>query len=202
MLRRPTTYTFSLPEYEAALLKFVHNGVGRLMEAKDEVWASIPRRPPVEALPITQNTMPSGEVVEMRPMKIGFEFNFKFDSIIRCDSDELAAQMDRAADQNLAVIMPQFFKLVERTTDATGMTIDATGRPFSFELYLEGLEKVEIDFDKNGQPILPTLVMAPDLAEYIRSMPPITPDQQRALDALMDKKRKEHDANRRHRRLR
>jgi hypothetical protein len=59
---------FALPEYGYAVAKFVHDGVSRLMEAKDEVWARIPRAEPSETIPITQNTMPSGEVVESNPI--------------------------------------------------------------------------------------------------------------------------------------
>jgi hypothetical protein len=39
----PHPRPFALPEYGYAVAKFVHEGVSRLMEAKDEVWARIPR---------------------------------------------------------------------------------------------------------------------------------------------------------------
>src|SRR5712692_8644907 len=198
----PHPRPFSLPEYTYAVVRFVHEGVGRLMEAKDEVWAMIPRAEPSEAVPITQNTMQSGEVVQNNPVVMEAKFIFTFEDLRLCNVDELAVQMDSAADQNLSVVMPHFFDILGRTTQAAGTAKDAGGKPFSFELYLASLEKAEIEFNESGNPEWPTLVVGPELAEYIKRLPPPTPEQQKLLGDLIDRKRKEHNARRRNRKLR
>ena len=135
---------FALPEYARAQFKFVHEGVRRLMEAKDEVWASLQRRPPTEAVPVTQNTMPGGGVIQNQPVTSKTKFIFKFEDIRLCDTAALAAQMDSAADQQLSVVMPHFFEVLRRTSEAAGTAIDAGGKPFSFETWVEMLEESDL----------------------------------------------------------
>jgi hypothetical protein len=192
---------FILPEYERAQFKFFSDAVGKMMAAKDELYGSIPTAEPSEVLPVTQNTMPSGEVVQSQPLLVEAAVVFKWDDIRDCNLDALAEQVNKAAEERLAKIMPHFFDVLHRITDAAGTAADAGGRPFSFELYLEALERMEIQFDREGNPILPTLVMHPVMAEQLRSLPPMTQEQQRAMDDLIERKRTEFNASRRHRKL-
>ena len=198
----PGPRPFALPEYTLALVKFVHNGVSRLMEAKDQVWAMIPRAEPTEAVPTTQNTMPSGEVVQNPPVMLEATVVLHYDDIRSSSADALAEQMDSAAGQNLSVVMPHLFDILRRTSDAAGTATDAGGKPFSFELFLASLEKIDISFDENGKPELPTLVVNPVLAKQIQAMPPTTAEQQKLVDELIERKRREHYARRRDRKLR
>lgn len=192
---------FILPEYELAQFRFFCNTVGKVMEAKDELYGSIPTAEPSEVLPVTQNTMPSGEVVQSQPLLVESAVVFKWDDIRTCSLDALAEQVNRSAEERLAQVMPHFFDVLHRTSDAAGTAADAGGRPFSFELYLEVLERMEIQFDREGNPILPTLVMHPSMAEQLRSQPPITPEQEKAKNDLIERKRTEFNARRRHRKL-
>jgi hypothetical protein len=193
---------FSLPEYTRAVVRFFHKSVSKLMEAKDEVFAMIPKAEPGEAIPITQNTMPSGEIIQSAPIEMSAQFTFALEHIRSCDTDELAAQIDSIADQNLSVVMPRLFDLLSRTCGAAGTGTDAGGRPFSFELFLESLEKAEIQFDKEGAPEWPKLIVSPQLAEYIKRMPPPTVQQRKQLADLVERKRTEYNARRRNRNLR
>jgi len=192
---------FSLPEYECAQFRFLHAAVGRLMKAKDSLYASIPETSPWESIPTTQNTMPSGEIVEHKPLLIESKIVIKWDDIRSCDLDALAEQVDEMADERLSIVMPHFFKVFEKTCDAAGTGTDARGRPFSFEMYLAGLEKIELQFDREGQPILPTLVVHPTTAKQLASMPPPTEEQQKAYSNLIERKRGEFNARRRYRKL-
>ena len=201
MSTTPGPPPFALPEYTLALVRFVHDGVLRLMEAKDPVWGMIPRAEPMEAVPTTQNTMPSGEVVQNSPVMAEAKFVLRYDDIRSSSADALAEQMDGAADQNLSIVMPHFFDMLSRTCQAAGTVSNAGGKPVCFELLLEGLEKIDISFDDKGKPELPTLVMGPAVAAQVRALPPITPDQQKRLDDLIERKRKEHYARRRDRKL-
>jgi hypothetical protein len=193
---------FILPEYERAQFQFFNDAVRKIMTAKDELYGSIPVAEPSEILPVTQNTMSSGEVVQSQPLQVKSVVVFQWDDIRSCSLDALAEQVDRSAEERLAQVMPHFFDTFHRTSEAAGTTADAGGRPFSFELYLEGLERIEIQFDREGNPVLPALVIHPSMAEQLRSQPPITPEQQKAMDDLIERKRTEFNARRRHRKLR
>ena len=192
---------FVLPEYTRAQFEFFCEAVRRLMAAKDELYGSIPVAEPSESLPITQNTMPSGEVVQNQPLQMKSSVVFQWDDIRNCNLDALAEQASSSAEERLAQVMPHFFDVFYRTCDAAGTGTDAGGRPFDFELYLEGLDRIELQFDREGNPIMPTLVVHPSMAEHLRSLPPITSAQQKALDELIERKRTEFNARRRHRKL-
>jgi len=61
---------FVLPECVRAQFEFFREAVRSLMAAKDELYGRISVAEPVESIPITQNTMPSGEVVQNQPLQI------------------------------------------------------------------------------------------------------------------------------------
>src|SRR5258708_6835002 len=155
MSTTPGPPPFALPEYTLALMKFVHDGVLRLMEAKDPVWGMIPRAEPVEAVPTTQNTMPSGQVVQNNPVMAEAKFVLRYDDIRSSSADALAEQMDGAADQNLSIVMPHFFDILARTSQAAGTASNADGKPFTFQLFFASLEKNDICFDDSGKPQVP-----------------------------------------------
>lgn len=62
------------------------------------------------------------------------------------------------------------FEAIREATDKTGNIIDAKGKPLSFDLLMELLEKMPIDFDKDGQAIMPTLAVGPDMEDKIKKI--------------------------------
>lgn len=59
------------------------------------------------------------------------------------------------------------FSTLHDVTRETGNTLDARGKPFHLSLVLDMLERVWIDFDEKGNPILPTIVLHPDMMKRI-----------------------------------
>jgi hypothetical protein len=53
------------------------------------------------------------------------------------------------------------FALLEKVTERTGNIVDARRSSIESNPILDALEKIEIDFDKFGNPIMPTIVMPP-----------------------------------------
>src|ERR1017187_10872337 len=72
---------FALPEYERAQFDFLHLAVKGLMKTKNPVYAQIREAEPMENMPTTQNTMPSGEVVATVPLMMETKVVVKFDDI-------------------------------------------------------------------------------------------------------------------------
>jgi hypothetical protein len=91
--------------------------------------------------------------------------------------------------------------MVGKLCEAAGTATDMGGAPFTFESYLAGFSKIELDFDARGEPIMPQLVVHPDTAMMLAKLPPWTAEQQEKWNAMIDEKRKEYFANRRHRKL-
>lgn len=87
--------------------------------------------------------------------------------------DEIVRRVDGMAEQMIGQIVPTIFATLRESTHETGHVVDAGGKPFSFEMFLEAIEKVQIDFDEqSGQARLPTMVVDPKLGERIRTLLP------------------------------
>jgi hypothetical protein len=85
-------------------------------------------------------------------------------------------------------------KVVEERTRAVGNEIDGGGRPLSAELILDAWEKVQIDFDSDGGPQWPTIVVHPTqkdrlIAELSRL--DFDLELRRRREALLTRKREE-----------
>jgi hypothetical protein len=191
---------FKLPEYNSAFARFVSTAIQELMRQKDAVLDSIKV---VESpqIPTVRNTMPSGEIVENRPMPVAMPFAVDFREAIAGNPDSLLASIDNAAEEGLKIVMPQIFDYMGRLCQAAGTATNAGGQKLRYEQIRLGLEKVQIDFDDNGQPILPTLIMHPDMLEQLRKLPPATEDEVLAWQELIESKRREFYARRRTRKL-
>ncbi|MCK4818719.1 hypothetical protein KA005_23305, partial [bacterium] len=86
---------------------------------------------------------------------------------------------------------------LNEVTAKTGNVVDAGGQPLSHELLLKTLETIQLDFDDNGKPIMPTLVVSPQQYEKIKVKNiewENDPECQKQFEQMMNRKRKEwHD---------
>lgn len=89
------------------------------------------------------------------------------------------------------------FKKLNEITEATGNVVKGNGGPPTPELLLQVLEKMDIDFDEEGNPHMPSLVVSPDMHNAIQAkLPEWDKDEsiKERQKELIEKKRKEwHD---------
>ena len=128
-------------------------------------------------------------------------FRFKSEDIIHGVVDEIASVIDTASDEALKQVMPQFFQRMGQITEAAGNAYHAQGQPLSHDMLLDMFDRVEIGFDESGNPVMPTLVTGPDLYQGLQRLPPPTQEQQQRFAEIIERKRSEHNAERRHRKL-
>jgi hypothetical protein len=141
---------FGLPEYEEAFADFVHTAILELKRRKDPLLSRI-RVDYSDEIHTSQNTMPSGKVVETRPFKVPMQIGIELDDAIAGQSDSLTEAINNAAEEGLKLGMPQIFEQLGRVCDAVGTAINAEGQPLSRALIMQTLEKMEIEFDKDGK---------------------------------------------------
>ena len=96
------------------------------------------------------------------------------------------------------------FDKVREATDKTGLAFNARGKPFHPSMMLDMLEKMDVDFDRLGNPLLPTMVVHPDMMRAIA--PRIAewesdPELQKRRSAVIAKKREEWLDREAHRKL-
>jgi hypothetical protein len=81
----------------------------------------------------------------------------------------------------------QFTERINDICKESGQVIDNQGRPLTFETILKLLESIDIDFDEQGQPKMPSIVAGPKLAAKIKDLNP-TDEQKKRENEIIDRK--------------
>ena len=103
-------------------------------------------------------------------------------------------------DQQVRLILEE----AQKSAEKVGNVIDAKGSKFTFELFLNGLEKIQIEFDEKGTPLMPTLYISPEMLEQVKANLEewnTNPEYKERFNALIDKKRREWNDREGNRRL-
>lgn len=187
-----------LPEYETMYLQFFQDTVNTLMSLKSEVLPDI--QISNHEGPISMRTNVNEEVIDKAPSLVEMSFNIPYESIINTDINCLIMAIEEAADSGLQSFIPQVFDFLSEICEAGGQVVDGKGQPFSFDLFLELLEKIDITFEEDGTPNMPTMVVNPKMREVIEKNPP-TKEQEKKVEELINKKRDDFFAKKRTRRL-
>jgi len=101
--------------------------------------------------------------------------------------DECAVEMAKQQSQH-------FFKVIDKTVEIAGNTVKCDGEPFAPKHIFDMLEKIEISFNKDNTPNLPTFVAAPSTSEkFLEALKKIedTPELKEKMDTKIEKKRSE-----------
>ena len=192
-------HLFALPEYEDAFHSFIHRAIHELMHRKDPVLNKI-RAEFTDNIHTSQNTMPSGEVVENRLFKYRMPFAIDFDEVIDGHSSKLMEAVNNAAEEGLKMVMPQLFDQFTRLSTAAGTSVDAKGESLSWALILKAWENIEIEFDGQGKPKL-AMVVGPETYKQFLNLSAPTQEEQQAMNELLTRKKAEFDARQRRRKL-
>jgi hypothetical protein len=134
--------------------------------------------------------------LDSQPVTVRSVLELKTADIESCDDQALVEALDRQAEEYVASIMPQLFAAMGRASEAVGTSFDAGGHPLSAEVVAEALERMDIDFDDDGTPRLPSIVVGEGT-----EMPEDTPEGRRIIDDVIARKREQFFAQRRHRQL-
>lgn len=105
--------------------------------------------------------------------------------------------VESAAEQLAAGMSKRLLEVVEDATDRAGNVVDAGGKPFTLEMYADGLEKMDLSFDEAGMWNPPTLVMHPSMLErYRKEIEKHGADSAvtKRINEIVERKRKEHHA--------
>jgi hypothetical protein len=80
-------------------------------------------------------------------------------------------KIETAVDELARQAMTQTYQTLDAATREAGTATDAGGKPWTPDLFLDGLEKMEMTFNDQGKPDI-LLVLHPDLLKSIREKYP------------------------------
>ena len=127
------------------------------------------------------------------------DYALHVDAIRETDDEAFITAICGVAEQYAAAVGATLFRTASDITDATGNSIDVGGRPLSWDLILDMLERTEIAFDDDGQPTT-QLVAGPKTTMLMQAIEK-TPEQERRYQEIMQRKKDAWDAQQRPRRL-
>ncbi len=121
---------------------------------------------------------------------IGSEMRLERDEFIENGLKAIIEAMDKTAGSIARKQTKCFFKQLDDICVETGQTYDAKGQPLSYDMILNQFETFDIDFDNNGQPLMPTIIAPPKLQEKFENLE-ITKKQEKRFEEIIEQKRSE-----------
>ncbi len=125
---------------------------------------------------------------------------YKYDEIKNFELEIICEKVYDMVVEKLGQIKKMMFDGIINITELTGNQIDAKGKGISPELILNMLEQIEITFDENGNPNLPTLNVSPKNFRKIKDLK-YNPEQEKRHNEIIEAKRKKWYAKKRYRKL-
>ncbi len=100
--------------------------------------------------------------------------------------DTILTELSRLAVEMARQQSRSFYAAMDKVCEESGQTFDARGQRLDADLFLKALEMVEIDFDEEGRPQLPKLVVGggPEAVRTLLSQQD-DPEVKRRFDALI-----------------
>lgn len=150
-------------ELQAAVDEFIRRRVGVHLGVFNEIKHVTLK----EGREKTRVVRPSGEV-EDNPLRLrSVSIEFKKEEVGQIALPALLRRLDAAAEQMAGEMARDIYGSIKTAVDRVGNAVDAQGKGLTATLMLEAFAKIEIEFDRGGQPILPTLHIHPSLREAL-----------------------------------
>lgn len=191
---------FRLDEYERQERSVISKLLRDLPLAKSPLLALIPQEA-VEGALTTRSHLPDGTVVDIPSFAAGATLSLSAPAAIEGDRAAFFAAVNEAADQMTAALVKGVTEQLDKSLEAAGQTVDASGRTLSWDTILETFEKMDWSFDEDGQPEGKSIVAGPDAMARLAALPPPTPEQNERYKAIMTRKKEEFIARRGTRKL-
>src|ERR1700683_1841414 len=184
---------FALPDYDLACAHVVSDVTKAIARAGDPVLSQI-KFVPVTGTVSSVMEMRGEVALDLPAEPLGFELGVKAEDVRDGNFEVLQVKLVEAADGYAKQLAKMLYGHLDKITTATGNTFDAGGRPPSFEMVYEMLDKIEWTLDENDELSTPSLVMSPGAAA---KFPKATPEQEKMIEELKARKLEELLAKRR-----
>jgi len=132
--------------------------------------------------------------------QISTEVFYKYEDIIEFKLAIFCQKLYDMVIERIGQLQKMMCSEVITATELTGNKVDAKGLPISPDLILNMLEKIEIRFDEDDNPVLPQIHLAPEQFNKMKDMK-FTVEQAERQKTIIDRKRKEWYAKKRYRKL-
>ena len=134
-----------------------------------------------------------GSVSESEYHEFRGEFLVSNDEAIHLTAEQIIGKLDVIAEGMASEVSRTIFETIKEAADEAGNSI-ANGQPLTKETFLELISRIEIDFDQDGKPKMPTLFVPPGFDKSLLDEWNNDPELTIKHEELMRKKKEEWDA--------
>ncbi len=103
-----------------------------------------------------------GSVSEQPYEELSSEFTVNKNDVPNLTPERIREMLDAVAEDTAQKMSHMIIKEIQDATEQVGNAINAKGRPLTKEIFLEMLDKIETEFDENGEWHPPALIVHPD----------------------------------------
>jgi hypothetical protein len=194
-----------LPDFPKIKKKHVEAMNKLLKEAlQDPLFSGIREEHHFEGTGMSYKTV-DGEAHEANYQEVASsEYLVKREEVIAKGAMAYVENIRSAAEEMKKQKAQYLFEKIKEVTDKTGNVVDGKGRPFSFELFVESIKKIWMEFDEKGNPHMTTVVVPPEIGEKLRVLLPEwkkNPEYKKIMEEVIEAKRKEWNDRESHRKL-
>ena len=133
-----------------------------------------------------------------RPNHISGSFSYKLPDIKDMTIEDVFKKIDDATEELITKQINHVVSKIEAVCEETGNVLNLNNEKFTAVHYLELLEKLEIRFDRNGDPVLPDVILGASLDPRVikEEMEKVQKDEtlRKRFSGIISKKREEHNA--------
>jgi len=157
--------------------------------------------PLVGDIPFTRKLHSGGVIYRSEEKKLEIplgmmsaEVSITVDDVYNFNLEKICIDIYEYAESFLKDITKTMFSTLSQVTDFTGNVVDGKGKGINHEMLLEMLEKIHIDFDQEGNPLFPSIVMHPDMAKNFEKLKSDEELYKPRYDEIINRKREAYYA--------
>ncbi|MHB9926013.1 hypothetical protein [Clostridium botulinum] len=142
----------------------------------------------------------NSEYKETNMNKLEAQYTMQMSTLWNTNIEEYLELIYVVADKYSSEVVRNMLEQINQVCTQTGNIIDGNVREISYNLFLDLLEKIDISFDEDGNPVKPTLVAHPELTEKLMNIKP-TEEELMREQKIYERKKEEYYAKKPTRRL-
>lgn len=182
-----------LPNIKRDIARILYRYFQLATQKRMEAFADAPRHQIHEGASM-RILRADGTIEETELKEASAELTVKFEEVPNMSVEDRMAKLDEMAESMAKQMSEHLYSRLNETLEKAGQVVDNKGNPLTHETFFALLEKLQVDFDENGNPKGLQIVIGPGLVPRIQELieqekndPSIT----KRHDEIMAKKRLE-----------
>lgn len=140
-----------------------------------------------------------GSIDDVPMKRSGAVMKIKCDDLEKKGLPAVLDGMEQVANEMSKQHSKYFIERIDEITKESGQVYNNQGLPLTVDTILDSLDKIEMDFDEQGHPLMPTIMAGPSMVEKIKNLKP-TDEQNKRYNEILERKYSEwrdRESNRR-----